>query len=66
MGNEMIRTYPEQLSELAQQAGVELKDAFDKAGIPSSTYYRSMQGPRHMQFETADKVARAISQLASV
>lgn len=62
----MIRTYPEQLNDLASAAGVELKDAFERAGIPSSTYYRSMQGPRHMQFETADKVARAISQLASL
>jgi len=61
----MIRTYPEQLQELAANLGVELKDAFARAGIPTSTYYRSMQGPRHMMFETADKVARAITQLSA-
>lgn len=60
----MLRTYPEQLNELAESAGVDLKDAFERAGIPTSTYYRSMQGPRHMMFETADKVARAIAQLS--
>jgi predicted transcriptional regulator len=61
----MLKTYPEQLTELATTASVDLKDAFEKAGIPSSTYYRSMQGPRHMTFETADKVARAIVQLSA-
>lgn len=61
----MIKTYPEQLTELAESQGIELKDAFEKAGIPSSTYYRSVRGRRHMMFETADRVARAIAQLAT-
>lgn len=60
----MLKTYPEQLSELANQAGIELKDAFIVAGVPSSTYYRSVKGARHLQLETAQKVARAIQQLA--
>lgn len=61
----MIRTYPEQLSEIAESKGIDLKDAFQRAGIPTSTYYRSLKGPRNMTFETASKVARAIEQLAA-
>lgn len=60
----MLMTYPDQLKLLAESGGIELKDAFEKAGIPSSTYYRSLKGPRNMTFETAQKVARAIEQLA--
>lgn len=61
----MLTTYPEQLKIMAESNGVQLKDAFEYAGIPSSTYYRSMQGPRHMTFETAEKVARAIQMLGN-
>lgn len=60
----MLRTYPEQLQALAQDAGIELKDAFHRAGVPTSTYYRSVKGKRAMTYETAMKVADAISQLA--
>lgn len=60
----MLHTYPEQLSELAESAAVDLKDAFVTAGIPSSTYYRSLKGQRRMTFDTASKVARAIQKLA--
>lgn len=59
----MIKTYPEQLQSLAESAGVELKDAFHRAGVPSSTYYRSVKGKRAMTYETAAKVADAITQL---
>lgn len=62
----MIKTYPQQLNEMAESIGIDLKDAFQKAGIPSSTYYRSFKGKRQMTFETAEKVARAIDQLANV
>lgn len=62
----MLKTYPEQLIDLAETKGVELKEAFSRAGVPSSTYYRSLKGSRHMTFETAAKVADAISQLSPV
>lgn len=60
-----IKTYPEQLQEMATAAGIELKDAFVRAAVPDSTYYRSIKGARHLQLETAEKIARAISQLAA-
>lgn len=59
-----IISYPDQLTELAEAGDVDLKEAFEKAGIPSSTFYRSMHGPRMMTFVTASKVCRAIAQLS--
>lgn len=59
----MITPYPEQLTALANVAGVDLKKAFRKAGVPSSTYYRSVKGKRAMTYETAVKVANAIDKL---
>lgn len=61
-GGLVIKTYPEQLQSLAETAGIELKDAFHRAGVPSSTYYRSVKGTRAMTYETAVKVADAITQ----
>lgn len=60
-----LMSYPDQLTEMAESGDVDLKDAFEKAGIPSSTFYRSMHGPRQMTFETATKVCRAIAQLSA-
>lgn len=60
----MLQTYPQQLQQLAEQSGIELKDAFHRAGIPTSTYYRSVKGQRQMTYEVAQKVAHAITQLA--
>lgn len=61
-GDFVIKTYPEQLQSLAETAGIGLKDAFHRAGVPSSTYYRSVKGTRAMTYETAVKVADAITQ----
>lgn len=61
----MIKAYPTQLQEMAAAAGLDLKDAFEHAGIPSSTYYRSMTGNRQMTFDIAERVARAIGQLTA-
>ena len=60
-----IKTYPEQLQEMANASGIDLKEAFAKANVPDSTYYRSIKGARHLQLETAEKIARAINQLAA-
>lgn len=60
-----IKTYPEQLQEMATVSNIELKDAFVRAAVPDSTYYRSIKGARHLQLDTAEKIARAITQLAA-
>lgn len=54
-----IATYFDQLDAMALLAGVDLKAAFEAAGVPSSTYYRSLYGAE-LKAETASKVASAI------
>lgn len=56
-----IRVVPyfDQLDAIALLAGVELRDAFDAAGIPSSTYYRSLHGA-DLRVETANRVASVL------
>jgi predicted transcriptional regulator len=53
--------YFEQLRQLAQRNQFELKDAFIKAGIPDSTYYRALHG-QDIRYATALKVARVIQE----
>lgn len=49
-------SYLEQLDALAIQARISLLHAFIAAGVPSSTYYRTLNGAE-LRFETAIKVA---------
>lgn len=60
-----IITYQEQLIHTAKRFGVDLADAFARAGVPTSTYYRSITGPMSLTLQTAQKVHRAIEQLSS-
>jgi predicted transcriptional regulator len=61
----MLSTYEDQLLTLAQRYDVSVKEAFLKAGVPDSTYYRSMTGPRRLTHDVALKVAKAIHELAA-
>ncbi|MCE2842038.1 MAG: hypothetical protein LW689_04465 [Novosphingobium sp.] len=58
MNDNRIRlvSYFEQLDALAVQARINLLHAFIKAGVPSSTYYRTVGGAE-LRYETASKVA---------
>lgn len=56
----MIEPYLEQLRALAAQADVELLAAFKKAGVPTSTYYRVVNGRHALSYQTAEAVADAI------
>lgn len=51
-----IATYFDQLDAMALLAGVDLKEAFEGAGVPTSTYYRAHYGA-DLRAETANKVA---------
>lgn len=44
-----LRTYEDQVKDAADAAGVELKDAFVKAGFCTSRYYRMLGGSRLTQ-----------------
>lgn len=54
-----IATYFDQLDAMALLSGVDLKDAFEAAGVPSSTYYRALYGA-DLRADTANKVAAFI------
>jgi len=61
-----ILTYPDQLRMLANENNVEISDACKLAGIPSSTYHRSVRDEtKHMSLTTAERIANAIVQLGS-
>lgn len=51
--------YINQLQDIAYQHDIRLKDMFVVAGIPTSTYYRAMNGV-DLRFDTAERVANAI------
>lgn len=51
-----ITTYLSQLQAQADKAGVSLKEAFEAAGIPDSTYYRAINGTTELRLDTAMKV----------
>jgi predicted transcriptional regulator len=52
-------SYIQQLEKQADGMGVRLIDAFKKANIPTSTYYRAKQGC-DLRLATARKVSDAI------
>lgn len=56
----MIVSYFEQLSALANQAGIPLKDAFVQAGVPDSTFYRARAG-QDLQARTAQRIAERLA-----
>lgn len=60
----MISSYHSQLQELATARGVDLKDAFAVAGMPSSTYYRYVK-THSIRYATALSVAAAIHEIAN-
>jgi len=59
----MLKTYLEQLHEQAIEIDVPLLKVFTKAGVPTSTYYRTIGGKTHLKYETAIKVAKIIAML---
>ena len=58
-------SYPMQLQELARKRNVPLLDAVKVAALPTSTYYRSVvRTDIHLRFDTAERIADAIEQIA--
>ena len=57
-----MESYFTTLQQIANEYSLDLRDAFDYAGIPSSTFYRAQQR-NDMRFVTALKVLRAIEML---
>lgn len=56
----MIQSYFDQLQALAVRKNVDLREAFAKAGVPSSTFYRTRKGS-DLSFSIVQRVERAIN-----
>jgi len=54
-----MKSYIEQLQDCANDAGIELLQAFKNTGIPTSTFYRARNGT-DLHLATAQKVYDAI------
>lgn len=57
-----MQTYLDTVKDQAKLKGVDLLLAFKVAGLPTSTYYRTINGKTEMRFETACSVLDAIDE----
>lgn len=60
----IIEPYLAQLSRMARSKNVRLIDAFVKAGMPDTTYYRAVKGAS-LRRDTAQAVADVIAREAT-
>lgn len=51
--------YINQLQDIASENDVRLKDMFIVAGVPTSTYYRAING-MDLRFDTAERILKAL------
>ena len=58
----VMKAYLETVQDKARENGVDLLEAFKIAEIPTSTYYRTINGVTEMRFDTACKVLDAIDE----
>ena len=61
-----MKSYLNALKERAEECNVSLLRAFQKAEIPTSTYYRTVQNKTELRFDTAAKVMNAVEELYSL
>lgn len=61
-----MKSYLAIVTEQALQKGLTLLQAFKGANIPTSTYYRAVNGVTELRYETALKVANSIEKLYSL
>ena len=59
----MLKSYFDQLHEQAVDIDISLLKVFTRAGVPASTYYRTVGGKTHLSYETAMKVAEMITMI---
>ncbi len=57
-----MKTYLNTVRDQAKEKGVDLFTAFKYAGLPTSTYYRTINGTTEMRYETACSVLDAIDE----
>ena len=55
-----MKSYLQTIQERAEAVGLSLLQAFKSADIPTSTYYRTVNGATELRHETAVRVMEAI------
>lgn len=58
-----MKSYLQIIQEEAEQYGITLLKAFKAADIPTSTYYRTINGATELRHETATRVMQAIAKV---
>lgn len=58
-----MKSYLNILKEKADECGLSLLTAFKEAGIPTSTYYRTVNADTELRHETSVRVMNAIEKL---
>lgn len=56
----MLINYFEQLKAMSSELEIPLKNIFHRAGVPSSTYYRTLKGDTQLSYDTSLKIANMI------
>ena len=54
----MIQSYWDMIQEKHKGFDIPLHRVFTKAGLPTSTYYRTLNGSTELRYDTAVKVIR--------
>ena len=60
-----MKSYLQQLTQQSEQLNVDLRKAFNWAGLSKTTYYRQLRGTE-LRYDTAAKIEKAIEQLATL
>lgn len=58
-----MKSYLTLLEERSEEVGVPLLKAFKSADIPTSTYYRTINGVTELRYETARKAMKELEKL---
>jgi predicted transcriptional regulator len=58
-----MKSYIDILKHRAEECGIRLLKAFKYCDIPTSTYYRTINGDTELRYETAVKVMNSIEKL---
>lgn len=61
-----MKSYLRYLQDRADETNISLLTSFKRASVPTSTYYRSINGDTELRYDTAVKVINAIEELHSI
>ena len=59
---QLMKSYLETITEHAASRNLELKELFRVADLPTSTYYRTINGTSELRYDTAKKLYDAVDE----